>query len=328
MKEVFIYLFVKDLTIPLNLMKAEALENRMPSNHPKLNDLKLFIKTLRSGYNGERNINYYLGQIPPKRYLIFHDLRLPYGKGYFQIDVLLLSPRGILMIDGKNHSGKLTIEKNQMIQDYLGNRVIYENPIEQAHRHNLLLTYFLEKHTIPPVPIDSLIAICKSSTEVCISPEYTVAEKKVCRVSDLLRKIDGFYHQHNKNILDHKTIEKIKKLLIKDHTPLITDLLQKFAIHKTDIITGVQCPKCLQCAMKYKRKIWLCPTCQFISQDAYIDAIKAYFFLYAPSFTNMEIRTFLHLPSTRQTAYFISSLNFPFTGATKGRIYYQPDNYL
>ncbi|MBT2738411.1 nuclease-related domain-containing protein [Bacillus sp. ISL-7] len=321
-------MFVKELTLPLNLLKAEALEKRMPLNHPKLNALRLFIKNLRSGYNGERKIHYYLGQIPPKRFLIIHDLRLPYGEGYFQIDALLLSPRGILMIDGKNHSGKLTIEKNQMIQDYLDNRVIYENPIAQAQRHNILLTYFLEKHQIPPIPIDSLVSICKSSTEVCISPGYTAAQKKVCRVGDLLGKIDVFYHQQNKNQIENKTIEKIKKLFLKNHTPLITDILQKFGIIKSEIITGVQCPNCFQFPMKYKRKIWCCPTCQFISQDAYIDAIREYFFLHTPSFTNMEIRNFLHLPSTRITAYFLSSLNFPYTGTTKGRIYYPPKNFL
>lgn len=321
-------MFVKDLTVPLNLLKAEALEKRMPPNHPKLIEIRLFIKNLRSGYNGERKIHYYLGQIPPKRFLIFHDLRLPYGEGYFQIDALLLSTRGILMIDGKNHSGKLTIEKNQMIQEYLNNRVVYENPIAQAQRHNLLLTYFLEKYKIPPVPIDSLVAICKSSTEVCIRPGYAAAEKKVCRVSELLEKIDVFYHRHNKNLLDNKTIEKIKKLLLKNHTPLITDIIQKFSIHRSEIISGVQCHNCFQFPMRYKRKVWICPICQFISQDAFIDAITEYFLLYPPSFTNKEIRTFLHLPSTRITAYFLSSLNFPFTGTTKGRIYYQPENFL
>lgn len=321
-------MFVKDLTVPLDLLKAEALEKRMPLNHPKLFDLRLFIKNLRSGYNGERKIHYFLAQIPPKRFLIFHDLRLPYGDGYFQIDALLLSPRGILMIDGKNHSGKLTIEKNQMIQEYKGNRIVYDNPIVQAHRHNLLLTYFLEKHKIPPIPIDSLVAICKSSTEVCISPGYSAAQKKVCRVSDLLGKIDMFYHQHNKIQLDHKTIEKIKKVLLKNHTPLITDILQKFSIQKSEIITGVQCPKCYLFPMEYNRKIWICSICHFISNDACIEAIREYFLLNPPSFTNKEIRIFLHLPSTRITTYFLSSLNFPFMGTTKGRIYFQPENFL
>lgn len=321
-------MFVKDLTVPINLLKAEALEKRIPQNHSVLPELRTFIKNLRSGYNGERKIRYYLGQIPPKRFYIFHDLRLPYGDGYFQIDALLLSPRGILMIDGKNHSGKLIIEKNQMIQEYMDKRIVYDNPIVQAHRHNLLLTYFLEKLIIPPMPIDSLVAICKSSTEICISPGYTEAEKKICRVSELLGRIDLFYHQHNTSLLDNKTIEKIKRLLLRSHTPLNIDIIKKFGIQKSEIITGVRCPNCSQLPMNYKRKTWVCPACLFISQDAHMDAIKDYFLLNHSSFTNMEVRTFLHLPSTRTTAYFLFSLNFPFTGTTKGRVYHSPPNFL
>ncbi|WHY68060.1 nuclease-related domain-containing protein [Neobacillus sp. SuZ13] len=321
-------MFVKDLAVPLNLLKAEALEKRMPPNHPKLIDLRLFIKNLRSGYSGEMKIRYYLGQIPSKRFYIFHDLRLPYGDGYFQIDALLISPRGILMIDGKNHSGKLTIEKNQMIQDYMDKRIVYDNPIAQAHRHNLLLKYFLEKHKIPPMPIDSLVVISKSSTELCISPGYAIAEKKICRVGELLGKIEVFYNQHNKTLLDPKNIEKIKRLLLKSHTPLITDIMQKFSLQMLEIITGVQCPNCFRFPMSYNRKIWVCPHCHFISQDAHLVAIRDYFLLIDSSFTNMEIRTFLHLPSTRITTYFLSSLCFPYTGTTKGRVYHQPQNFL
>ncbi|MEH7154731.1 nuclease-related domain-containing protein [Neobacillus drentensis] len=321
-------MFVKDLSVPLNLRKAETLEKRISQNHPILLELRTFIKNLRSGYNGERKMHYYLGQIPHKRFYIFHDLRLPYGEGYFQIDALLLSPSGILMIDGKNNSGKLIIEKNQMIQEFMDKRIVYDNPIAQAQRHNLLLTYFFEKHKIPPMPIDSLVAICKSSTELCISPGYAIAEKKICRVSELLGKIDVFYHHLNKAILDHRTIEKIKRLLLKSHTPLLTDILEKFSIHPFELITGVQCPYCFQFAMIYNRKNWICPFCHFISQDAHIDAIKDYFLLNHSSFTNKEIRTFLHLPSTRITTYFMSSLSFPFTGTTKSRVYHQPQNFL
>ncbi|MEH7076959.1 nuclease-related domain-containing protein [Neobacillus drentensis] len=125
-------MFVKDLSVPLNLRKAETLEKRISQNHPILLELRTFIKNLRSGYNGERKMHYYLGQIPHKRFYIFHDLRLPYGEGYFQIDALLLSPSGILMIDGKNNSGKLIIEKNQMIQEFMDKRIVYDNPIAQA----------------------------------------------------------------------------------------------------------------------------------------------------------------------------------------------------
>ena len=322
-------MFVKNFKVPIILQKAEALEKRIPPNHPRISDLKSFIKNLRSGYNGERKINYYLNQIPPQRFYIFHDLRLQYGENaYFQIDALLLCSRGIFMLDGKNHSGKLTIEPNQMIQDYDGKRVIYENPISQANRHNLLLTYFLEKYKIPFVPTESLVVICRSSTELVISPGYTEAAKKVCRLSDLLKKLDGLYHRYNRELVDNKTLEKIKKLLLKKHTPLNTDLYEKFKISKTEVVTGVQCPKCLSFSMDYHRKNWQCPTCKFVSQDAYLNAVKDYFLLGNSSFTNMELRSFLHVPSSRATTYTISLLNFPYTGSTKDRIYHPPKDFL
>lgn len=75
-----------------------------------------------------------------------------------------------------------------MIQDYMDKRIVYDNPIAQAHRHNLLLKYFLEKHKIPPMPIDSLVVISKSSTELCISPGYAIAEKRFAEWVNYLGK--------------------------------------------------------------------------------------------------------------------------------------------
>lgn len=321
-------MFDKDLKIPINLLKAEALERRTDENHPCRADLKTYIKNLRSGYNGERTISYFLSQIPPQRFRIFHDLRLPYGDTFFQIDTLILSTKFILMLDGKNHSGKLHIDKEQMVQEYMDNRNVYENPIIQANRHNILLQYFLEKHKLPQIPIESLVVICKSSTEVTIDAGYTEAYRKICRASDLVRKMEERYQYYRKEYIDNKTVEKIKKLLLKKHTPLDSDLLEKFNVSKREIKTGVQCPKCFFIPMNYKRKNWICPTCKFLSPDAFLQAMIDYFLLINPSFTNKELRKFLHLPNSRSATYFIYLLNFPSTGTTKGRIYHQPKDFL
>ncbi|MED4227440.1 NERD domain-containing protein [Neobacillus cucumis] len=321
-------MFVKKLRVPIILQKSEALERRLPKNHSAIPDLKAFIKKLRSGYNGESKISYYLSQIPSKRFYIFHDLRLPYGDGYFQIDVLLLSSKAIFIVDGKNHSGKLTIDINQMTQEYQENRIVYENPISQGNRHKLLLSYFFEKYEIPTVPIESLAVICKPTTELVISPGYTEAVKKVCRLSDLLEKLDRLYQQYNRERLDQKTLEKIKKLLLKKHIPLNTNLFEKFSISKEDVKSGVQCPNCLFIPMEYKRNYWKCPVCQFFSREVLLNAMKDYFLLGNSSFTNMEIRSFLHLPSSRITTNVISLLNFPYTGTTKGRIYQLTKDFL
>src|SRR4051812_45304684 len=99
-----------ELTPPTFLLQAEALERRIPENHRKMQDVKAKIRILRSGYNGEKTMKYYLEQIPEPKYHIFYGLRLPIGNTFFQIDALLLSQKLIITLDAKNHSGTLRFE--------------------------------------------------------------------------------------------------------------------------------------------------------------------------------------------------------------------------
>jgi hypothetical protein len=317
-------LFAKNLTVPILLHKTEALERRIKPNHEKMPIIKAKIKALKSGYNGEKVINYHLSQIPSQKYLIFHDLRLPLGNSFFQIDALLLSPKFILTIDGKNHSGKLTIEKNQMIQEYLDTREVYENPVSQVNRHKILLKYWLTQYQIPSIPIESLVVITKTSTEVKISQGYKEAEEKICKASDLLKKIEDIEKYFTKKSIDQKTIEKVRDLFLTKHTPKNSNVLKMFGIHEFEILTGVHCPRCLFLPMSYRRNNWICPSCQFISRDAHLKALNDYFLIINTTITNPEIRRFLHLPSPRVATNILSQLNFPYKGVKRGRVYLQP----
>jgi hypothetical protein len=287
--------------------------------------IKAKIKALKSGYNGEKVINYHLSQIPSQKYLIFHDLRLPLGNSFFQIDALLLSPKFILIIDGKNHSGKLTIEKNQMIQEYLDTREVYENPVSQVNRHKILLKYLLTQYQIPSIPIESLVVITKTSTEVKIFQGYKEAEEKICKASDLLKKIEDIERSFTKKSIDQKTIEKVRELFLTKHTPKSSNVLQMFGIHESEILTGVHCPRCPFLPINYSRNNWICPSCHFVSRDAHLKALNDYFLIINTSITNPEIRRFLHLPSPRVATNILSQLNFPYKGVKRGRVYLQPN---
>ncbi|MCM3764987.1 nuclease-related domain-containing protein [Neobacillus niacini] len=314
-------MFKKDILIPILLLQAEALEGRIPAIHPKMPEIKMKIRSLKSGYNGEKVINYYLKQIPAHKYYIFHDLRLPYGETFFQIDAMLLSKKILLMLDGKNHSGTLYIDKNQMTQVYNGNKEIYENPITQANRHIILLNYFLSQYQTLNIPMDSFVVITKSATEVVISPGYREAEQKICRAGDLLRVIQFAEKNFKRDVLN---VDYLTELLLKNHTPKETDILKMFGINKNEVQTGVQCPRCLFMPMTFNRMNWICPICQFVSKDAFLRAIDDYFLIISSTITNRELCSFLHLPSPRAATYIFSLLNLPFSGMKNHRIYYQP----
>lgn len=317
-------MFDKVIEIPKLLEQVEAVEGRLSENHYALPEIKFKIKALKSGFNGEKTIYYYLSQLPKEKFYIFHDLRLPYGNGFFQIDALLLSQKMKLILEGKNHSGTLHFDRNQMIQEYNGNREIYENPVSQANRHKILLDYFLKQYKIPLIPSDYYVIICKPSAEIIISSGYTEAYRKIHRAGNLLEIIEESEKRFNRKVVNEETIKNISKLLIKSHTPKEYDVLPMFGINKGDILPGVQCPRCLRLPMTYHRMCWICPYCQFVSRDAHFKAIKDHFLIFNTPITNSEIRTFLQLPNTRITSYFLSLVHLPHSGVSKGRIYLKP----
>lgn len=316
-------MFDLGLIYPINLEKTEALERRLARNHPKRKEVEEKVRILKSGHNGEVTLNYHLGLIPVENYHIFHGLRLPIGKSHFQIDALLISPKIIIPLEAKNYSGTLSIEKHQLIQEVNDSKNIYHNPLTQSNRHNILLRYFFEKNKIPAIPIENRIVFSRTSAEIKISQGYSEAERKVCKAEDLLRKIEEIEKYYKKDCIDQAVIKKMKTLLLKKHSPLSSSILQTFRIDESELLTGVQCPNCSFIPIQYQWKSWICPQCQTISKDAFLQTIQDYFLLIKPSITNAELCRFLQLPSTRSATYLFSLLNLPKTGGNRGRVYFQ-----
>ncbi|WP_408006688.1 nuclease-related domain-containing protein [Pseudalkalibacillus sp. A8] len=111
------YLEVKPKRLPIYLEQLMALVNRTPLNHPSLQYIVENLMKSKAGYKGEKMLEYYLRRIPHNDYYIFHDLRLPSKMDYFQIDILLVSLKMIILIEIKNISGTLFFDGNfnQMI---------------------------------------------------------------------------------------------------------------------------------------------------------------------------------------------------------------------
>lgn len=318
-------MFDLELTKSNNLEKHEALAGRLDKNHPKFLEVEGNLKKLTAGYRGEKTVDYYLHSLPSKRHHIFQGLRLPIGKNFFQIDSLLMSTKSGLLIESKNYAGTLLFEKHQLNRTLNGSteNEIFQNPLIQAKNHNILLKYFFEKNKIPLIPIQHLVCITNTSSKIMISPGYIDAEKRVTRAENLLHKIEENDKFYTKDVFDEKTVGKLSKFLKNKHTPMIPNILQKYGIHISEI-TGVQCPKCLAIPMLYKGRYWECLSCQKRARDPFIKAINDYFLLIKPTITNHELVEFLHLPSARAATYLFSSLNFPYTGTNKGRVYHQP----
>lgn len=318
-------MIAKKREYPIRAELDKLLLKYLSQNHPKRTIIDEDRRAYESGYRGEQTLDYYLNFLPEEEYTIFQSLRLPFKNYFFQIDFLLLTSRFALIIETKNYAGILYFDKNfdQLIQTYREKEKAYENPISQAKRQQQLLTKWLQQNTSLNLPVDFLVAMANPNAILKTDPGYYEVLTKVCKPHKLTEKIASIEEQHPKALMDKKTLKKLTKILLKQHTPNKINILEAYKISKNEIVTGVVCPKCGFAPMNYTPRKWHCPTCETSSKDAHLDTINDYFLLIGDSITNAELRWFLHLPSRNAAQKILAKLNLPSTGQTKGKIYFK-----
>lgn len=275
-----------------------------------------------AGYNGEVAVDYFLKFLPQKEYVFFPNIRLPFQDTFFQIDTLLLSRKFALILEVKNISGTLFFDEKsrQFIRiQFDGKEEGFDSPISQAQRQSRLFNHFLKLHGIPDIPVEFLVVISRSST--LLKPLGSPIFQKVCHANSLNHKIDLIEKIHQKKVHDHKTTQKVSRLLSKKHVPEVCDIKKLYGIERQDVLTGVQCPACAHLGMDYRHGKWVCPKCRVTSKDAHLAALQDYFLLISPTITNAEFRRFLHLPSRSIAQKLLRTLNLPSTGSFKNTVY-------
>lgn len=315
-----INLVVQERTTPISILKEEALLRRISPNHKKWGTIKASLEKARAGIRGEENLDYHLSFLPQRNYHIFNDLRLIHDDKPFQLDSFVLTPHFGLIIETKNIAGTLTFDKfSQMIRTKEQKEQGFLDPIAQAKRQLFQLQKFLEHYRIKPFPLDYLIAISNPSTILKSTREY-VTDKimHAIHIPDKIMELEQLYPRLS---LSPYSIQKLSQLLLKEHTPLNFDILAHYQISEEEILKGVQCPACHALSMIRKKAAWCCPRCQSKSSTAHHQAMHDYFLLIRSTITNQQCREFLLL-SSKDIAYrLLASLNLPYSGSGKGRVY-------
>ena len=95
-------------------------------------------KAARSGKRGEKMVAKQLALLKKKDFIIINDLLLPSSNGRTsQIDHVVISTKGIFVIETKNHAGRISGAENaQYWQQHLSNRSQgFYNPLLQNRSH-------------------------------------------------------------------------------------------------------------------------------------------------------------------------------------------------
>ncbi|WP_212971619.1 nuclease-related domain-containing protein [Bacillus sp. J14TS2] len=318
-------MIMKSRTKPLALKKMEAIMKRVSENHWNRKEIETEYKTRLAGYHGEKTVDYHLSLLNPNNYLILNDLRLKNRTGtYFQIDTILISQDGMLLLSIKNFREKVIFEEStrQMIHIVDGRERGYACPTVQASHHEMQIKQWLGKNGYPQFPIHSFIIFSDPHTILKINgnPEHY---QHIFTSNQLYLRMSHYETHIHKNCMSKKIMNSLSNELIKQHKPANYDLMNKLAIKQAEIQTGVRCPQCDHLAMERKYGKWLCPRCQQTSVSAHIQALLDYFLLIKPSITNAQCRKFLHLHSRYQAQKILNTFpNLKKTGKNRGTTYH------
>lgn len=303
-------MIVKPREFPIHARKLQALLRRTSQDHPQYTFIKDALGRSLAGYRGELQVDYQLSHIPDEDYHIFLDLRLLGRQSYFQIDTLLLSKKLIITLEIKNMSGTLLFDQNihQLIRVKDGEEEGFADPLSQIYRHKKELEYWLGKNRLPFLPITSLVVISNPYTII----KSTGSTKSIIPREYLLQKISQIEYSYQKEILSEKELRKISRHFIKQNTPNLDPILNRFDIKPIDLSKGVHCPSCNYLPLQKTYGSWFCPSCKTYSKTAHLQSLEDYFFLFGQSMTNAEAKEFLRIEKAYTVTRILQNLNLSY----------------
>lgn len=172
------------------------------------------LKILYSGYKGEKTVANTLRKIANKKgFTVMNDVLLPLYDNMTQIDHIVIGPFGVVCVETKNHSGKITGKVEDIYwKQRLGFRTytLY-NPLIQNNTHVRAINHFLHKEKILNVPVYNLVVFASDNVSIELDRENWPVIPVRC-----LKKYFKNEAFNEAKINTEQIIAAIKKYLITD----------------------------------------------------------------------------------------------------------------
>lgn len=237
----------KTLTESKELKTMRSLNARMRLSEKDL----YYYMSLEKGYEGELLFRQHLRKLTNET-LILHELLLEYNKTLFQIDVVVISPETIYVIDVKNFEDDYYIESETW---YKVPRFETKNPLLQLKRAEPLFRRLVQEHGFN-FPIEASL--------VFVNPKFFLYQAPLNSPMIFPSQLNKFLNKLNshRGKLKSKHIRLAEKL-VSLHTdkPPYT-LLPKYEYDGLE--KGVVCGGCGFIVSEFTDKSIICKKCGFI----------------------------------------------------------------
>ncbi|WAA12088.1 nuclease-related domain-containing protein [Fervidibacillus halotolerans] len=311
-------MIIKPYAIPFDVLQIEALERRIPRSHPKKGQIQQELKKHMFGQQGEKEVFYQLQFLPEKHFYLFHNLRLIENERVFQIDILVLHPNFITIIEVKHFKGNISFNDIGQLVHESGE--VYDHPINQVEKHKLQFQNWLTYNNFPIPPIETFVVL-GPATKFLPNNTYTKHIQKLVPTSTILPTILELAQRYKKPIFRKNQIDQLCTTVQSAHTPLQKNVLTNFQIQSEDLIQGVLCPICATTVMDRIHGKWFCSACEIKEEKCHIHAFNDYYCLIKETITIKEAKQFLNIHRYDLVKYLIKKEQYKKIGKTKGTKY-------
>lgn len=249
--------------------------------------------------------------------IILHDIRIQDEYGFFQIDILLLHPKCILILEVKNWYGTVIFGENDQVirindqNEHEG----FPSSITQAKLQRYRLTKWLEKKGYNNMPIFYLIVISFPSTIVKGCP------KEVIHSNQLIFEWKKLMHNLPHSQTNQQKLKILSRKLKNSHTSFDGNVLEKYNVHVSELVKGVFCKQCDTPTMLKTKVKWICQTCKTESKTAHLEGIRDYKLLISDTASNRALRDFLGIDSIHIMKRILKTGKFECFGGGRKREY-------
>lgn len=317
-------MILKQRPYPIKIRMLEALLRRLPAAYEKRHLIEEDLRKSLAGYHGEKSLDYHLNFIDDDSFSILHDLRLPGIKNtFFQLDTLIFTPKLAVILEIKNIAGMLQFDPqfSQLVRTLNEKEEGMPSPILQIERQEVQLRNWLNRNHLKILPIAAFVVISNPSTIIKTPSPNKLLSKRILHAEQLPSRINTLFKNEKDSVLDPRDLRKLTNALIKEDSPHIPNLLEKYKIPVSAITPGIHCPVCEKLSMKRERGTWLCKYCSRKDKTAHLQALLDYALLINTTITNEQFRSFAHLTSSSVSSKLLKSLSVTQEGNYRDRSY-------
>lgn len=227
---------------PIELLRSERSLIRLKSGHVKKQFFTDQSGRLRAGFHGEQAIDQHLKQLLlPGWWRMIRDVRLQINEGYVaQFDTLLLTERGIWIVEAKRINGTLRWKnfprRVERVKDD-GSILTFDCPIIQLENQKTALRGWLQERNLS-IPVHGVVAFSLKNTWINLPDNSVILSVKELR-SYLTQQVNTATKVYE------ISIERIAVRIHEEQLgPDLTTTCERHEMEPFDFMDGLLCRDC------------------------------------------------------------------------------------